>query len=80
MSPSSSGTPIRDKVKPGKCTSGEHKSGTVQKLWRTMRIFLSIAQLGDAGEHLLKWLVDDERELVDPLSEGCARAAWAQCL
>ena len=45
-----------------------------------MRILLPIAELGDAGEHLVKLLVDDERELVDPLSEGSARAAWAQCL
>ena len=44
-----------------------------------MRFLFLIAQLGDAGEHLLKSLVDDERELVDPLSEDSARAAWAQC-
>ena len=43
-----------------------------------MRILFPIAQLGDAGEHLLKFLVDDEREFVDPLSKGSARAAWFQ--
>jgi hypothetical protein len=77
MSPFGSGTPVRGNVKPGKCTNGEHKSRTVQKLWKTMRILFPTAQLGDAGEHLLKSLVDNERELVDPLSEGSARAAWA---
>ena len=77
ISPFGSRTPVRDNVKPGKCTNGEHKTRTVQKLWRTMRILFPIAQLGDAGEHLLKSLVDNERELVDPLSEGSARAVWA---
>ena len=74
------GTLGRDNVKPGKCTNGEHKSRTVQKLWRTMRILFPFEQLDDAGEQLLQSLVDDERELVDPLSEDSACAAWAQCL
>ena len=45
-----------------------------------MRILFPIEQLDDAGEQLLQSLVDDERELVDPLSEDSACAAWAQCL
>lgn len=45
-----------------------------------MRILFPIAQLGDAGEHLIKLLVDNQRELVDPLSEGSARPVWAHCL
>ena len=44
ISSSTSGTPVRDNVKPGKCTNGEHKSRTVQKLRRTMLIFFPIAQ------------------------------------
>ena len=44
------------------------------------RILFPIEQLDDAGEQLLQSLVDDERELVDPLSEDSACAAWAQCL
>ena len=42
-----------------------------------MCILFPIAQLGDAGEQLLKLLVDYERELVDPLREGSARTVWA---
>ena len=77
MFPFGPGTPVRDNVEAGKCTDGEHKSRTVQHLWRTMRIVFPIAQLGVAGEQLRKSPLDNERELVDPLSEGSARTVWA---